>query len=135
MANTLPTTMEYFDNLLGEQLTEGGGSGGGESDFSTGEVTVNIIGGSQELKVTFDALAFLSIDLEEDETAITTNPSFRGQGSVPCVLYRGHAYATLIPPENYSITNVSTEGNVSVQDNIYVDIRGNGSITITITAD
>lgn len=25
MANTLPTTMEYFDNLLGEQLTEGGG--------------------------------------------------------------------------------------------------------------
>jgi len=30
MAN-LPTTMEYFDNLLGEQLTEEGG--GGSSDF------------------------------------------------------------------------------------------------------
>lgn len=29
MANTLPTTMEYFDNLLGEQLTDGGGGGGG----------------------------------------------------------------------------------------------------------
>lgn len=40
MANTLPTTMEYFDNLLGEQLTDGGGSGGGSSDFSTAEVSV-----------------------------------------------------------------------------------------------
>lgn len=40
MANTLPTTMEYFDNLLGEQLT-GGGGGGGSSDFSTAEVTFN----------------------------------------------------------------------------------------------
>jgi glutamine phosphoribosylpyrophosphate amidotransferase len=38
MANTLPTTMEYFDNLLGEQLTEGGG---GSSDFSTATITVN----------------------------------------------------------------------------------------------
>jgi anti-sigma regulatory factor (Ser/Thr protein kinase) len=37
MANTLPTTMEYFDNLLGEQLTEGGG---GSSDFSTATVSV-----------------------------------------------------------------------------------------------
>lgn len=42
MANTLPTTMEYFDNLLGEQLTDGGGSGGGSSDFSTASVTVDI---------------------------------------------------------------------------------------------
>lgn len=41
MANTLPTTMEYFDNLLGEQLTEGGGSGGGGSlEFVVPEQTV-----------------------------------------------------------------------------------------------
>lgn len=38
MANTLPTTMEYFDNLLGEQLTEGGG---GESDFSIVFLTIS----------------------------------------------------------------------------------------------
>lgn len=29
MANILPTTMEYFDKLLGEQLLEGEGGGGG----------------------------------------------------------------------------------------------------------
>lgn len=40
MAN-LPTTMEYFDNLLGEQLTEGGG---GSSDFSTATLTINFTG-------------------------------------------------------------------------------------------
>jgi len=38
MENTLPTTIEYFDNLLGEQLTEGGGGGG--DGFTKANVTV-----------------------------------------------------------------------------------------------
>lgn len=33
----IPTNMQYFNELLGEQL---GGGGGGSSDFSTAQVTV-----------------------------------------------------------------------------------------------
>ncbi len=39
MADYLPTTMEYFDNLLGEQLTDGGG-GGGSSDLAVYKVNI-----------------------------------------------------------------------------------------------
>lgn len=55
MANTLPTTMEYFDTLLGEQLLgeEGGGGGGGstyhaEVEWDYEAWTGRIISGSYE---------------------------------------------------------------------------------------
>lgn len=136
MAN-LPGSIKNLNTLLGEQLLEGGGSGGGggSSDFSTAEVSINIIGGSRTNKVKFDGIAFLTAGVEEDTYIFTTDPSFYSPATIPVVLYQGYAIATLIPPENYTITNVSTEGDVSVDDNVYVNIHGNGSITITITAD
>ena len=97
-------------------------------------MSINIIGGSRTNKVKFNGIAFLTVGVEEN-TYITTDPSFYSPATIPVVLYQGHAVVTLIPPENFTITNVSTEGDVSVNDNVYVDIRGNGSITITITAD
>jgi len=65
MANTLPTTMEYFDNLLGEQLTEEGG--GGSSDFSTAEVT--IVNGSESAEIPVGVGAFAMED-QDYTTAI-----------------------------------------------------------------
>ena len=40
MANIIPTTMEYFDKLLGEQLLEGEGGGGGSSDLAVYKVNI-----------------------------------------------------------------------------------------------
>jgi hypothetical protein len=128
--------VESTDGVIGSVKVNGEeyGGGGGSSDFNTATVSINIIGGSRTNKVKFDGIAFLAVNLEED-TYIATDPSFYNPATIPFVLYQGYALATLIPPENFTITNVSTEGDVSVTDNVYVSIRGNGSITITITAD
>lgn len=72
MANILPTTMEYFDKLLGEQLLEG--EGGGGSSWQTvfeGSVTTEASGGQNSgiidyntqisadvIKVTFNGVEY-----------------------------------------------------------------------------
>ena len=118
MANTLPTTMEYFDNLLGEQLTDGGG-GGGSSDFSTAEVTVNANTQQFEFLVPlinekFGYLgAYDNINPSESET-------------LTVCLYKGKA-----------LTQFLTDGVVSVSGNAQLNnnqILITGDCTITISA-
>lgn len=41
MTDYLPGSIKHLNMLLGEQLTEGEGGGGGSSDFSTAEMTIN----------------------------------------------------------------------------------------------
>ena len=117
MANTLPTTMEYFDNLLGEQLTDGGG-GGGSSDFSTAEVTVNANTQQFEFLVPlinekFGYLgAYDNINPSESET-------------LTVCLYKGKA-----------LTQFLTDGVVSVSGNAQLNnnqILITGDCTITIS--
>lgn len=73
--------MEYFDNLLGEQLTEGGG--GGSSDFSIANVTIqggdqNEIAGISNLIIVNDEYGIYREDITGE------NP-----GSYVAVLYHG----------------------------------------------
>ena len=83
MADYLPTTMEYFDNLLGEQLTDGEG-GGGSSDFSTAEVTLDNEYGADFLyfgAITIEGneLIYTDIEVEAGETATTTVLLYKGK--------------------------------------------------------
>lgn len=92
MANTLPTTMEYFDNLLGEQLTEGGGGGGG--DFTTAQVTIiNGAGAERCVLIPRTSEAFLPFD---------------PYPSISC-------YVSLLSNETTEITVVLYKGNCKVR--------------------
>ena len=105
--------------------------GGGSSDFSTAEVIINVIGGDNFRRVTFDGL--VSIVEEHGQTAMTANPILNGLNTVNCVLYNGYAGATIIAPPGFTITDTSADGDVSIEDNLYVDITGDGSLTVTIS--
>ena len=118
MANIIPTTMEYFDKLLGEQLLEGEGGGGGSSDFSTAEVTVNANTQQFEFLVPlinekFGYLgAYDNINPSESET-------------LTVCLYKGKA-----------LTQFLTDGVVSVSGNAQLNnnqILITGDCTITIS--
>ena len=118
MANTLPTTMEYFDNLLGEQLTEGGG--GGSSDFSTAKVTVT--GG--------ESSTIQGICIATDEYGEYLDNLYPVQSDDPqdirAVLYKG-----------VGTVKIQTEGTLNVSGNIQqvtseaYDITGDCAITIS----
>ena len=105
--------------------------GGGSSDFSTAEVIINVIGGDNFRRVTFDGL--VSLEEELGQTAMTANLSLYGLNTVNCVLYNGYAGATIIAPPGFTITDTSADGDVSIEDNLYVDITGDGSLTVTIS--
>lgn len=131
MANILPTTMEYFDKLLGEQLLEGEG-GGGSSDFSTAEVTIINTGES--------GWALLAPIALEEELVIRGQTYPIGMYSaiqgiiaantttvVKLALFNGHAY---IEKMALPFTIESTSGDITLNGNFY-DITGDCSITIS----
>lgn len=117
MADYLPTAMKYFDTLLGEQLLEGEGGGGGSSDFSTAEVTVNA-GKQFEFNVPLinDEFGYLgSYD--------NINPG--DSETLTIGLYKGKA-----------LTRFLTDGVVSVSGNAQLNneqILITGDCTITIS--
>ena len=117
MANTLPTTMEYYDNLLGEQLTEGGG---GSSDFSTAEVT--IIGYN-------DNMGFLppSFPYVADNNTIVTMPAQEENShTYTVVLYKGSAWGVIRGADIKAMT-----GGIELsQDDEFLIVTGDGTLTI-----
>lgn len=120
MANTLPTTMEYFDNLLGEQLTDGGGSGGGSSDFSTAKVT--IIGHN-------DARGFLPPSfpyVADNNTSVTMGVQEENSHIYTVVLYKGSAWGVVRGADTIAMT-----GGVELsQDEEHLTVTGDGTLTI-----
>lgn len=117
MANTLPTTMEYFDNLLGEQLTEGGG--GGSSDLSTAKVTV-VNEESVEIKV--------PVAVNADNKKFSASGIYES-GSYDVILYGGSCYGLI--PEMQAVVSVS--GDIVLEENNNIIITGDGTITVTLS--
>lgn len=76
MADYLPTTMKYFDTLLGEQLLEGEGGGGGSSDWTKAIVRVKNNTSAALLNVkldTFENDGFISAFLFKATIGVDTN--------------------------------------------------------------
>lgn len=120
MANTLPTTIEYFDNLLGEQLTEGGGGGG---DYTTAKVTI-INNSGQDFVAACPIIIF-------DNRMIVTIDSADMSADLPfdVVLYKGAGGLDL--PGDISATMTAT-GNITISGSRKnAIIRGTGTITIS----
>ena len=124
MANTLPTTMEYFDNLLGEQLTECGGGG----DFTTAQVTFNVIGNATATLEDFYEIADLPGGrrslMHADECVIDL--SYAGTTyTIPLV--DGVCYQAI-----FSSGTIATSGNAEyLPDDDYLLITGDCTITIS----
>ena len=119
MAN-LPTTMEYFDNLLGEQLTEEGG--GGSSDFSTAEVTF-ICADEPGITIQF-------INIQDDGIYGVLNITQSTQ-TVTVPLYK-NKLSCGIPPFSMSVTSIS--GNITGSQMGGYIISGNCTINYTLPA-
>lgn len=112
---TLPTTIEYFDNLLGEQLTEGGGGG----DFSTATVTISDV---NKMGWCF-AAPLIAIEPSRDfpEAFPYIEHTFFSDttDARTIVLYKGVAIIDIVSDEG---------GTLSVAGNA---VLGNGSIKVT----
>lgn len=120
----IPTNMQYFNELLGEQL---GGGGGGSSDFSTAQVTIVLEGEIGEIT---------EIIWHDCPTVDTANDLLVGLAYVdtfPTVitvpLYKGKCYW------DHSVM----PGVITLSGNIEefwegMLITGDCTITITVTA-
>lgn len=115
MANTLPTTIEYFDNLLGEQLTEAGGGGG----FTMANVKTVL-----NSQVSFSL--FLPV-LNQGMLGVVPVDTSAIYDNIP--LYNG---SVVIFPELRSEGSISVSGN-AVRDESAGFITITGDCTITIS--
>lgn len=115
-ANNLPTTMEYFDNLLGEQLLEGGGGG----DFSTANLQI-VNQGGYPINLTF-------------ATVLRNTATFGGyteyidSNVLPIILYKGFAGLMV---ELLSGGNISVSGAIENQEDNFYIVTGDCTITIS----
>lgn len=114
--------MDYYDILLASKLSEGGGSGGGgESDFSTAEVTV-IKDSSHEFILSipniFDNTLYSTIDSEDFESGDVLQ--------VP--LYKG-SVNSIIADNELRITGVGNVITGPIGD--VIGITGDCTITIS----
>lgn len=106
--------------LNGEEY--GGSGGGGESDFSTAEVTVNISGG----------FALYVPYLIEVEGEIYFDTLIADSGTYNIVMYNNTASGYVIDPINASVTpTISVTGNAVVGGQGEVGITGVCTITIS----
>lgn len=107
----IPTNMQYFNELLGEQL---GGGGGGSSDFSTAQVTVTFeTGATLFTPYCYDYNGIAGID-----TAILDS------GTYTVALYKGAALASVQSGQIAGTGNIEIEGNEAI-------ITGDCTITIS----
>lgn len=111
----IPTNMQYFNELLGEQL--GGGGGGGSSDFSTAQVTVSLSSLGQ--------VVFLPNTID-DEGYEAVYSDIQGSGTYNVVLYKGRCVGTV----NLGGVQVSATGNIEI-DGTAITVTGDGTITVT----
>lgn len=120
MAN-LPGSIKNLNTLLGEQLLEGGGSGGGSSDFSTAEVTFICTKGEPDMTTQV-------INIQDDGIYSVLNIKQSIQ-TVTVPLYK-NKLSCGIPPLSISVT--STSGNITGSQMDGYIISGNCTINYTL---
>jgi len=127
MANTLPTTMEYFDNLLGEQLTEGGG---GSSDFSTATVTLTN-GSGTTIPVIYIENVIEENALGEESPAGVINAVYNigSTASIRVPLYKGGALWQI--GDELLDYEISVSGSATKVSSAIYHITGDCTITIS----
>lgn len=120
MTDYLPGSIKHLNMLLGEQLTEGQGGGGGSSDFSTATVSVTR---AQRKTV---CMPFI---FDNENSAIMA--FVMDSGEYTAVLYKGVCVASALDLENPMFTpNVVVTGNATVEGADII-ITGDGTITIS----
>lgn len=115
--------MDYYDILLASKLSDGGGSGGGgESDFSTANVTYPN-GMPKALP-----LAMLIDDEIQPVSSNTDAPA----GTYTFVLYKGNVFL-----HDFDADYLNQDGVISTSGNITYDSEGSqyvitGDFTVTV---
>lgn len=134
MAN-LPTSIKNLNTLLGEQLTEGGG---GSSDFSTAEVTINVNLPEGETVETIEASTGFGSMAQQ---GIYTGTTVADANKISIFMYKGSGYIESIHVQtsesNYTFkSNFTTaSGDVVWDSNVGFfggwKVTGDGSLTTT----
>lgn len=118
----IPTNMQYFNELLGEQL---GGGGGGSSDFSTAQVTVTRAP---------HTVLYVPTMMDMDEEGFSSC-AIMESGTYSVILYKGTSVGFAAysggddNPPQVSIEVISGDAEVSDGEVIIT-----GDCTITVTA-
>lgn len=109
------------DGVIGSVKVNGeeysGSGGGGESDFSTAKVTV-VNEDALEIKVP------LAVNVDNEKLSTT---GIYESGAYDVILYGGSCYGSI--PEMQAVVSVS--GDIVLEENNYIIITGDGTITIT----
>lgn len=119
MTDYLPGTIKHLNMWLGEQLTEGEGGGGGSSDFSTAEVTINSADGVNP-PIAVAGMPRVEADCISSEVQMqeTTSATY----VVP--LYKGKIVTVLL-----YLDIVSYTGNITFDEEVFT-ITGDCTITV-----
>lgn len=128
MTDYLTGSIKHLNMLLGEQLTEGEGGGGGSSDFSTAEVTITNNSGEE---VEFYLPIYMNIP--ENGVVIqgfmwtdSEEPTIEGEVVIPTngELFVGSTLA------QFTTSNTTVTGNARVENGQLI-ITGDCTITIS----
>lgn len=122
MTDYLPGSIKHLNMLLGEQLTEGEGGGGGSSDFSTAILTVN--GNFKQSDLFIAPL----IDKDPNNEDIAFPMIQSGNSTNTVILYKGRSSLLFMGSQSRTIT---VSGNIEdVGSGAYI-ITGDCTITIS----
>ena len=99
-------------------------SGGGSSDFSTANVTINGFPEGTMIPV-FGAFA---VEQQEDLPMSVTSPLMQGNGTYTVVMYKRNALLSAAAGSDYIISSVT--GDIEIMNGTAV-IHGDGTITVT----
>ncbi len=121
MTDYLPGSIKHLNTLLGEQLTDGEGGGGGSSDFSTATVTIIGASGSDLFYVPYET-TLMGLDTSHSKKA--------GEGEITAILYKGNAVLTCISSLYDTATVTGNAQKVTTQSGFgYIKISGDCSIS------
>ena len=129
-----PTPITREEQIL-NKIAEGGGGGGGGGDFSTAEVTFKSNMSAEVTRPRISGLATIETPpfpgAEGQIVANTFNvPNIEISKTI--VLYKGEVLSGMIEVVTGNITNVIVSGGVTVEDNAYLEITGNGTCEIIV---
>lgn len=117
----IPTNMQYFNELLGEQL---GGGGGGSSDFSTAQVTV-VMEGEPEEGEPFEMI-WSNCPVIDTANDLLVGSGYTDASTVLTVpLYKGKCYW------EHATRGLTISGNI---EEFWEGLLITGDCTITVTA-
>lgn len=127
----LPGSIKNLNTLLGEQLLDGEGGGGGSSDFSTAEVTINNESGTTIPAIYIqNVIEENALGAESPSGVINAVYNIGSTASIRVPLYKGGALWQI--GDELLDYEISVSGSATKVSSAIYHITGDCTITISV---